>query len=272
MHFFRVMKINQLLVLLLFILGTTLVAQEVERVEVNGKIVVDRNEVEGVTIFNHSSQMGTVSDEDGNFSIMVAVNDKIEFGALQFQDFVITITEEIMESKEMTVHLIEEVNKLPEVVILPYGLSGNLDEDVTSVDIDNPDLDALYFGLNNLDKIEFAPDHLTGVRNIAMEDQTLVYGFNPIAIVGSIFSQLFKSNKKDTEVPLQEKQTIMQVYSLEYLQDALDMVEKELVEFIYYVEENQFDLALLRPEKELEFLDHLNQKKKDFLILKYGRN
>ncbi|MFK2820518.1 carboxypeptidase-like regulatory domain-containing protein [Flavobacteriaceae sp. LMIT009] len=267
------MKIDQLLICFLVLFNTISFAQEIERVEVNGRIIVDRNDVEGVTVYNHSSQTGTVTDEDGNFVINVAINDRVEFGALQFQNFTITITEEIITSKEMTVHLVEKVNALDEVVILPYGLTGNLEEDAGSVQIESPNLDALYFGLDNLDKIEFAPDHLTGVKNIAMEESRLVYGFDPLIIIGSIVDKIFSTTKKkEPFVPIFERKSIMSVYSMEYIVDALDMKEKDIPEFIYYVEENDFDLALLEANRELDFLNYLNQKKEEFFNLKNDRN
>ena len=44
---------------------------------------------------------------------------------------------------------------------------------------------------------------------------------------------------------------------MEYLVDALNMKEKDIPEFIYYVEENDFDLALLEANRELDFLNFL---------------
>ena len=267
------MKINQLLIYFFTLLSTISFAQEIERVEVNGKIIVDRNDVEGVTVYNHSSQTGTVTDEEGNFVINVAINDRVEFGALQFQNFIITITEEIFSSKEMTVHLVEKVNTLDEVVILPYGLIGNLDEDASSVQLESPNLDALYFGLDNLDKIEFTPDHLTGVKNIAMEESSFVYGFSPLVIIGSIADKIFGSQKKkESPVAIYKRKSIMSVYSMEYIVDFLNMKENDIPEFIYYVEENDFNLALLEANRELDFLNHLNKKKEEFFNLKNGRN
>jgi hypothetical protein len=245
----------------------------VERIEVSGRIVVDRNDVEGVTVYNHSSQTGTVTDKEGKFVINVAINDRVEFGALQFQNFTITITEEIVASKEMTVHLVEKVNTLDEVVILPYGLTGNLKEDASSVQLENPNLDALYFGLNNLDKIEFTPDHLTGVKNIAMEESRLVYGFQPLMIIDAIVGEIFgKPKKKEPIIPIYERKSIMSIYSMEYLVEVLNMKEKDIPEFIYYVEENGFNLALLEANRELDFLNYLNKKKEEFFNLKNGRN
>lgn len=266
------MKINQLFTFLICFICTISAAQENVRVEISGKIVVDRNDVEGVTVFNKSSQKGTVTDAEGRFTIAVTLNDRVAFSALQFQDFEVIITKKILDSKEMTVHLVEKVNTLDEVVILPYGLTGILNKDVKDVEIENANLDALYFGLDNLDKIEFAPDHLTEVNNVALEDSRLVYGLNMKDIVVLVMDKLFKAKNQEPYVPVYEKKTIMTVYTMEYLVDALKMKEDDIVEFIYYVEENNFDLALLEPEKELQFLNYVNLKKKDFLKLKYGKD
>ena len=95
-------------------------AQDIERTLVNGRIVVSTNDKEGVTVYNSSSNKGTTTDENGDFELMVAINDVVEFGALQFKDFEIKVTEDIVTSKKLTVILVEEVNKLDEVVILPF--------------------------------------------------------------------------------------------------------------------------------------------------------
>lgn len=266
------MKINQLFLAFLLLFVNHGFAQDNDRVEVQGRIIVDRNDVEGVTVYNHTLQRGTVTDEEGNFIISVLVNDRIEFGALQFQNFIVIITDEIIASGEMTVHLVEKVNTLDEVVILPYGLTGNLNNDVSDLEIENPNLDALYFGLDNLDKIEFAPDHLSGVHNLAMEENRFIYGFNPLAIVGLALNAIFPPKKIEPYVPIHEKKTILSIYSIEHLRDFLNMQENELIEFVYFVEENDFDLTLLEPNNELQFLSYLKLKKKDFFDLKNDRN
>ena len=127
-----------LLFTLLFSSFFTISAQDVERIEISGKIVVDSNDLEGITVYNSSSNKGTVTDENGKFLLNVALNDIVEFRALQFQDFTVTIDENIIKSKKMTVFLVEKVNKLDEVVILPYDLTGNLAVDIESVRTFNP--------------------------------------------------------------------------------------------------------------------------------------
>ena len=95
---------------------------------------------------------------EGKFQILVALNDRLEISALQFENFEVVITQDIIDSKFVTVVLVEEINKLPEIIILPYGLTGDLTVDAIRVKTVNPNLDALYFGLDNQDKIDFTED------------------------------------------------------------------------------------------------------------------
>ena len=44
-------------------------AQDIERTLVNGRIVVSTDDKEGVTVYNSSSNKGTVTDENGNFEL-----------------------------------------------------------------------------------------------------------------------------------------------------------------------------------------------------------
>ena len=266
------MQTNRFLILILCFISTISFAQDIKRVEVKGNIIVDRNDLEGVTVYNSSSNKGTVTDKDGNFVLEVALNDRVEFAALQFKDFEIIVTQDIIEARAITVLLVEQVNKLPEVVILPHNLTGNLVADVNSIELVNPNLDALYFGLGNLDKIDFTEDHLSEVTNIAMGHKNLIYGVNMVNIVGLLLNAIIPAKNTIEFVPIHKKQSILDVYDKDYLTVALNIVEKDLVEFVYYVEEDNFNFALLEPNREFEFLEFLKSQEQKFVAVKYGKN
>ena len=247
-------------------------AQDVQRIEVSGKIIVDSPDVEGVTIFNASSNKGTITDAEGEFKILVALNDRLQFSALQFKNFEVAINQDIIDSKAITVVLVEEVNKLPEIIILPYGLTGNLDIDAIRAKTVNPDLDALYFGLDNLDKFEFTDDYLSGIRNIAMTDNRLYYAADAIKIIGLLVKPLFMDKTKSNKELLVTDRDIIEKYSPEYLFDKLNIPKSQMMEFIYFVEDSRMDKSLLDDGKELQFLDYVIKKSKEFQANKNGKN
>jgi hypothetical protein len=247
-------------------------AQDVQRIEVNGRIIVDSPDIEGVTVFNASSNKGTITDGEGKFSILVTLNDRLEFSALQFENFVVVITQDIIDSKALTVVLVEEVNKLPEVIILPYGLTGNLTVDAIRAKTFNPNLDALYFGLDNLDKIDFTDDYISGVRNTAMPDNRFYYAADAIKIIGLLVKPLFKSKKNRDEAKVASDRDIVEKYSPEYLMDKLNIPKHQMNEFIYFVEDSGIDKTLLEDGKELQFLDYIIKKSKEFQANKNGKD
>ncbi len=263
------------LALIFFAFSFTIIqAQETKRVEVIGRIIVKNPDVEGVTVYNTSSNRGTITDDEGRFKIKVALNDRIEISALQFKDFKIIIDSEIIKSKALTVFLIEEVNKLPEIILLPYGLSGDLPTDVANTNTVNPDLDALYFGLDNLDKIDFTADYLSGIRNTAMNDNTLYYSADAIKIIGLLFKPIFNSkNKKNKDFDnIATEKEITKKYSNEYLMERLNIPKTQIVEFVYFVEDSGLDKGLLKNGRELEFLDYLIKRSKEFQSIKNDKN
>ncbi|WP_353778815.1 carboxypeptidase-like regulatory domain-containing protein [Winogradskyella sp. 3972H.M.0a.05] len=250
------------------------VSQQEERTLIKGRVVVETDELEGITVFNSSSNRGTTTDEKGEFEIRVKENDVLEFGALQFQDFSATISKDVVLSKRMTVYLIEEVNKLDEVVILPYELSGELNIDIESVRTFNPDMNAIYFGIKHSDEYEFSDDYKTSVENIAMHSQSqpiITNGLNVGNLIGAMIKPLFGKKKgkeqKKYDVPAVPVNRLKEYYSAKFLTDNFNIPEDKIDDFVAYAESNGLDYSLLQAGKEIEFLEFLSQKSQLFLKL-----
>ncbi len=115
-----------LLSLFVFCISFFAFSQDMKREIVNGKIIVEGNDIEGITIYNTSSNIGTVTDKNGEFTIAVALNDLLEIKALEYQNIDVRINKAILESKEISIFLIEEMNILDEVVVETKILTGNI--------------------------------------------------------------------------------------------------------------------------------------------------
>ena len=260
-------------------------AQNIERIEVRGKIVVNSTELEGITIYNTSSNKGTITDEEGNYSIKVAENDVLEFSALQFSDFTTTITADIIKSKQMVVKLVEEVNQLDEVVVLPYGLTGFIDVDAPDVKTFYVDSEKEFLGYDNETAYEFADDYKSEVRNEAIDDQMpyMDNGLNIIAIGKELFN-LFKKKKTkeelaETEIIFKDKKyeerlevdvktqdKLFYKYDNEYLSTNFNIPEKEVTKFINIIEEKPIKLSLLDRKNEIKLLEYINKESQLFVL------
>ncbi|MGB3606395.1 MAG: hypothetical protein WA775_14090 [Psychroserpens sp.] len=265
---------KKLLLVCLVLSSVTAMSQRFQRVKVDGKIIVEGNDVEGITIFNTSSNKGVITDVNGEFILDVAVNDFIEIRALQYENFDFQVSQVIVDSKRMRVFLIEEVNKLAEILVLTEGLTGELGTDITTVKTFNPKLDALYFGIQKIDAYEFTDDLRTEVDNTVMHSQaqTMVNGLNIVNVVDQLLIPLFRSEVKDKKsagIPDVPVSSIKYYFGSEFIIDNFNIPQHRVEEFIRFVEDDEtFDYGLLNYGKELEFLELLNTKSKAFLKTK----
>ncbi len=253
-------------------LTISIYAQDVERISVNGKISVASEDKEGVTVFNTTTNKGTITDENGEFTAFVALNDVLEFSAIQFKDFNVTITEDIIKSKKMTVILVEEVNKLDEVVILPFGLTGNINVDLENVRTYNVSLDYVYLGLDNIEDFEFSADYKTKADNLAFNENNPHVGnmLNIVNLAGFIVSQVVdieKENKTNAEKAIKKTpfKEALDKYSVNYIHNNFDIPLEQVDAFIDYIENKGIDEKLLAEDKEMEFLERITQLSKSFL-------
>jgi len=267
-------------ILLLCIVLTSFLAtsQTFQRVKVDGKIIVEGSDVEGITVFNTSSNKGVITNDKGEFTVEVALNDFIEFRALQYQNFDLQVSKAIIESKRMRVFLIEEINKLDEILLLTKGLTGELKTDVATVKTFNPKLDALYFGIQRRDESEFSDDLRSKVNNETMhsQSQTMVNGLNIVNVVDQLLLPLFRTEMKDKKasgIPDVPVSAVKYYFGSEFIIDNFDIPEHRVEEFIRFVEDDEnFDVSLLNYGKELEFLEVLFKKSQLFLKTKSDKN
>ncbi len=268
------------ILLIFFSFFTLLVfSQDVDRILINGKIIVSTEDKEGVAVYNTSSNSGTVTDEDGYFAIEVAVNDIVEFSALQFKDFKVTITDQIISSKRLTVILVEEINKLDEVVLLPFDLTGNLNADLENVRTYNVSLDEVYFGLEHITDFEFSADYNTKADNVAFDEYNprVENMLNIINLAGFLVSQVAdiekdKSTTKEKELNKTPFKEALDKYSMNYIHSNFKIPLDQVEAFIDFVELQGIDDELLKQNKEMQFLERITQLSKSFLKVESGKD
>lgn len=264
---------KRVLFVLALVFSISAFSQTITRIEVSGKIIVEGSDISGITIFNTSSNNGTITDDNGEFKLKVALNDNIEVSALQYQNISFKVNKAIIQSKNMKLFLIEEINKLDEVIVFTKGLSGNLDTDLEATKPFKPQLDALYFGVKNSKEYDFETDYKSEVNNVTVDRQHLpmVNGLNIVNVVDQLLLPLFRSEVKDKKkagVPDVPIESIKYYFGSEFLIDNFKIPEHRVEEFIRFVESDDFDFSLLNYGKEMEFLELLNAKSVAFLKTK----
>jgi len=140
------MRIKLLFALLLAALYTH--GQEGTSKRLRGKINGGGKDVVGVVVQNATSGHAVITDVYGNFTILVQLNDTLVFSAVQFKRKVLPISKILFNTSFVTVPLEEFVNELEEVVVRPYDLTGDLNQDVVGLKLEK-NVSAEALGLPN---------------------------------------------------------------------------------------------------------------------------
>ena len=262
----------------LFFFQFILFAQQIERVEVSGKITAPQGEdVEGISVYNISTQKGAVTDVTGAFKLKVAEFDHVQITALQFKSFKVVVTIADIRLKELRVYLNPNVNQLDPVTISQHNLSGYLDIDTknikTSVFTQELDLsyETLEFGYG------FENDGQSPVTGNAAEDALGVNSV-PVASVDVIkLMELFFPRKKRStqEIVTSRKdlaEALLKLYNHDYFVQTFGIPFDKVNDFIYFTEENGLRSSMLKPGEEIELLAYLFEQSETYKKRLTGRD
>ena len=93
--------------------------------------------LESVHVINLNQVKGTITNEDGKFSIPAAVNDTLYLSYLGFKTQKVRVTNDMLRFGDTKIALTELAYALEEVVVTPYQLTGYLEIDVKNLPVNN---------------------------------------------------------------------------------------------------------------------------------------
>ncbi len=265
---------KKLLLLVCILISPMLLAQDIDRTMVKGKIHVPSGEdSEGISVYNISSQKGTITEADGSFNIEVAENDRVQIFALQYQTFTVVVDKGIVEKKQMNIVMNPAINQLDEVVVRPYDLSGNIRADVKKIPTyyASEDWDLSYKALEY--GYGFERDPQSAIEGNAAEEALnshyLKHGVDVIAILGGVSRLLFPKGKKISLVEKSQANQLVsnnmqQRFSRVFIEDNFNIPEEKAVDFLYFAQEHGLDQDLLKPENEMRLMQFLKEKSKEY--------
>lgn len=254
--------------ILFFLINTALNAQDVKRIEVLGKLFVS-NDMEGVTIFNTSSNKGTVTDSQGNFTIDVALNDILEISALQYEAKTIIVNQDVLSSKQLHLFLVDKVNTLNEIVLLPAQLSGNLFVDIENAKVEKQ----VDFNFGNLSQMEFPEDEFTKVDNKILKQNELIDGFNFASVFG--LNKLINRPIKKHSTPKEEmriEEVLATIYPPVFYQNNYKIPIHQVEDFLRFVVANGLTKSFLQEDEEFMLLEFLQKQSLAFLKQEHEKN
>jgi len=101
-------------------LSQTAWSQDQDRAIVNGKIVSNTNDLEGVYVVNAQTEVMVTTAADGSFSIKAKPGDTLVFSSIQFKENRVLLTNENFTDLNFTVKLGLVMHQLQEVIVRRY--------------------------------------------------------------------------------------------------------------------------------------------------------
>lgn len=124
------MKKTKLLFSLVALLSVFLL--QAQRTEIKGKLIAN-DDVEGIHILNKTASKFTISDEEGEFTIIAKATDTLFVSSLIYVNKEVIITQQQQDSNLIEIKLEEKVSELDKVVVGKI-LTGSLESDLENSD------------------------------------------------------------------------------------------------------------------------------------------
>ena len=273
------MKTNYLLIVIFIFISQIGMAQHIERKVLKGRIVADSIEVENLTVFNITSNVGAVTNVDGKFSIKARATDTLYIQGISYESKKYVLTDKDFWLEELEIRLQVRINELDEVEITPYTLTGIVEEDIKRIQVYGD-------GFAKIDAkkvMHYEDDVRIGTPiNTVMPSHFAPNGsnFNFLAIGAGIVSLFLKedNSKRNSERVFEERRQrdiqsksfsdhMFERFSHNFFVETLKIKHEDIPLFLQFAEMPVRDLSLfLKSEYELQLIQYLTLKAKEFKI------
>lgn len=248
----------------IFFVSAICSAQITQRTLIDGQVNVPAGQdPSGITVYNVTSQKGTVTDDDGSFRLAVALEDEIRFFALQYEEFTLRVDQNILDAGQLEVFISEGLTELPEVRIGEPDLTGRVEVDVRRIPVEKPNLpEATTAAEINEYEWNFRPDEKTVPLNAAMRSSMMRNGLNFANLFRGIYSSRV-TGSGNTE-PLEED--VRSLYDDAFFRENLEISRENIPDFITYAETQGLDEEMMEEGNELDLIQFLIDTSREYKL------
>lgn len=250
------------LVPLIFILFASIAfSQEQAAVEqeINALVVNAQTEeaMESVHVINLNQVIGTITNENGEFTITAAVNDTLYFSYLGFKSQKIRVTNDMFKFENTKISLTELAYALEEVIVRPYQLTGYLEIDVKNLPINN----AFQYSISGL-----SVGYEAGNKSTSAVTKVLGAILNPADLLRNLFGKQPNQMKKLRK--MKEDDQIRDLLASKFDREILmEMLQIEKVDIQDILNNCSYSKSFITTANDLQILDAISSCYEDFKVL-----
>ena len=249
----------------------SLFSVQAQNTQISGQIISE-GELEGIHVINKTAYKYATTDKNGFFIVEGNVSDSLYFSSIQHQPKTVVLTKSVIDSRTLTVTLLESLNELDEVV-LGVILTGDLNSDIGNSEAKRP-----------LDFYDLGIPGYTGPRMNLVERRLfeadsgplIPFGIPPSINIYKLLNMISGRTKMlKTHVKLdKDKQSIQRlsdiVGPLFFINH--DLAENMRMEFYYFCSDDPDFQARCINRSDVEVLEYLDEKLIEFKTIQLPKN
>ena len=194
-------------------------------------------------VVNNTSRQATITDDEGEFEMLVKLNDRLVFSSVQYQIRSVIVNKEILQKSRLIIDVNEKVTVLDEVVVGPENTEKFLD-------LKEEEFKRTYYNFDKSSKVE----------NQILKAGTFNNGLNFI----NLYKMIAKSSSKSGEIDKQlsnvnykPSNLIREVYDDAFFVKNLGLKKQNISEFLLFCDDKFPSKFLFKKSNEFQLLDFL---------------
>lgn len=213
--------------------------------------------LESVHVVNLNQVVGTITDQNGEFSIRAAVNDTLYFSYLGFKSQKIRVTNDMFRFEDTEIALTELAYALEEVIVRPYQLTGYLEIDVKNLPINT----GYQYSISGL-----PVSYEAGNKTPGAVTKVLGAIMNPADLLRNLFGRQPNQMRKLRKI--KEDDRIRDLLASKFDRETLmELLQLEKVDIEDILTNCNYSDSFIKTANDLQILDALSSCYEEFKVL-----
>ena len=213
-----------------------------ERELIQGKVIYRNINVPAANVINNTSQISTITNDQGEFEIFAKQGDEIIFSSVQYIIRTVRINDEILKNKRLIVQINQRVRELDEVVITPDDTDKFLD-----------------LKEEQFKGFDYLADKSTKIENILTDNRQVVNGLNFVNIF-KLLSSLVDSKSEEEKLSILPSEALPLILEENFFTDILKLEYFEVNDFLSQLDLDQEIKQLIIKKNQFLLIDYLLNK------------
>ncbi len=213
--------------------------------------------LESVHVINLNLVKGTITNQNGKFTIPAAVNDTLYLSYLGFKTQKIRVTNDMFRYGDTKIALTELAYALEEVIVRPYQLTGYLEIDVKNLPINN----SQQYSISGL-----PTSYEAGNKNPSAVTKVLGAILNPADLLRNLFGKKPRQMRKLRQI--KEDDNIRDLLASKFDRETLmELLQLEKVDIEDILNNCNYSKSFITTANDLQILDAISSCYEEYKVL-----